>query len=986
MLDSQTLKGKSLSLDILAALAIGFIIFIVGINLYSGFKDRYIGVNVTDANNVNVFIDSELANAQNKLELFSMLSPPDRQRMRQSRFQSFSDLYALDPKGSIIEIYKSAPESQIFEGYQFQAGPVRDQLLNGLESVAVSSLVQGHEDGLPSVYMMYRGPHQTIIGRLNLDYIGGFISQYSQITGNVLLITTEQGVVMVSGRPNIAIPRIDPQLWGSNSRPGAEIRIDNQGWVPVVTDSPVLGAKLVVLISTRLLEQQRIALSAGLAVILAALALAIALKNHKLNQDVLQPIVTFIRRMRSMEAGQPRSDRLALSANLPAEFIEIDRGFEAMTQAIVSRESALHNTAEELRQREYELSLILQHVPIPLIVFKSQGQFDIRFINNAFIEVFGYDLQATPSISDLFRHSCQDSNTATAVYEQVSDMVRSHRDAGKPSPPVEVEIACRSGVKHDVIIAAISLGETAIATFVDVTPLRTSQRELLQAKFYAEEQQKQKAEFLAIMSHEIRTPLTSILGITQLLSAHSSDHRQKDLTARLTDTGKLLLRIINDVLDHSKIEAGELRIDPTPFEPQALIQKCSRMFSDLAADKGIELITEAAPDCATHLNGDAFRIEQVLSNLVGNAIKFTDQGRVGIKLRCQAHDDQHQTIHLEVSDTGIGIDESSHDEIFSPFKQSDQDTAQRYGGTGLGLSISKRLVQLMGGEIGFKSAPGQGSVFWFKLTLPIVQATRITESEPSIRFSEQRQFLLRDKRILIVEDSQALVFLLQEMLEPLQMQVFTASNGEQAIEVLKQQNLAMDLVLMDIQMPVMDGVQCTQMIRQTLGLTELPIIAMTAALMDQQKDAVITAGASTILTKPLQTDVLLSTLADLLEGAIRAKFPKIAGIDLPHTMQTMGHRPEFFERLLRIFLEENKDIALMTVGYIQQGRREEAAKLMHRLRGSANQLGALRVGELAHRIEMGLQEQASDLIAELEELRGALLDIQVSAEENSHAD
>jgi signal transduction histidine kinase/DNA-binding response OmpR family regulator len=957
MTETRTLKGKSLRLDIGAAIITALIIIAAVWYVFSSLEKRFVQVNVADAGNVNVFIESELSNAQEQLVLFAALQDSARRSHALRRVGTFSDLYQLDRGGQVTTLYKSSPDSQVFEGYTFSAGPVWDQLLQNSNVASVSSIVQGYEDGLPSVYVTYRTREETILGRINLAYIRDLIDQYSQITGNVLLLTTNKGVVMVSGRPEVTMPRIDIETLDSGTNMAPRITADGQGWIPVVNESELLGARLVVLVSTRLLDEQRNTLLMALATILAGLIFVVLIKSKKLQQDVLTPLGGLVRRIRAMEIGEQPLEPGQYLKTPPKEFIEINRHFQSMAYAIEQRENALATAASELRDREAELRQILEHVPIPLLVFQTTPPSTVTFINATFTEVFGYTAQEIQNLEGLFDYSCQDGQTATLVAKQIKEMVQTHSSMGLPSKPIEVVIACRSGVKHDVIIAAISLNDAAIATFVDVTPLRTSQRELLKAKMLAEQQQEQKTQFLAMMSHEIRTPLTSILGITELLQQEDLNERQRDLVQRLNDVDSLLMRIVNDVLDHSKLEAGELSLDLIRFDFKDVILRCERMFSKLADDKGLTLSVRVIGQRPTWLIGDAFRIEQVLANLVGNAIKFTERGGVEILVTWLEGHASRQSIRVEVKDTGMGIPSELEALVFAPFKQTDNATARRYGGTGLGLSISKQIVQAMGGTIGFSSTPNVGTVFWFEIALPFAQGTQATKARPELPVTV-RQEKLTSTHVLVVEDSQAIQFLINEMLSTVSVNVTPALDGQQALKQLRDPDKRFDAVLMDIQMPNMDGIECTRAIRADPRIRSLPVIAMTADLIGPQQQRILQAGANALLHKPLKQQALVQCLAEHTESIAWRVFPNIDGIDQHHAMLTMNHDPKLFMRLLQIFIDENKSIAMQTRADLDKGLNDQAAQRLHSLRGSASQLGALKLIDLAQEIETAIRSES----------------------------
>lgn len=971
MFSRQTLKGKNLRLDLAAAAVTALIVLLAAWYVYDNLRKRFLQINVADASNVSVFINSELSNAQDKIVLYGMLSEQDRHRIAQARYDSYSDLYAIDNEGRIEQIYKSSQTSQVFVGYKIAAGPVWHQLLQDDRTTAISSIVQGFEDGLPSVYLIHRSDGGTVLGRLNLDYIRNFMQQYYQLTGNILLITTNQGVIMISGQPQITLPRIEASAGNGLLQQLPGIELLGQGWIPVVNESQALGSRLVVLVSTSLLDEQRNAFLLAMAAVLAGLILIVWLKSKKLNHDVLVPIGTLMRRIRAMETGQRLPAQIERKHQPPAEFMEIDLHFESMALAIKQREMALESAANEIAQRENELRLILQYVPVPLIVFETASPSKLTFINHSFTQVFGYTADQVQTIGQLFQHSCQTEQTAALVAHQVNHMVESHARSGSPNEPIEVSIACKSGVLHDVIIAAISMEETAIATFVDVTALRKSQRELQKAKMHAEEQEQQKARFLAMMSHEIRTPLTSILGITELLNNEQLSARQQDLTSRLIDVGNLLLRIINDVLDHSKIEAGELRIENNRFNIHELMHKCERMFSKAAKDKAIALSIELGPNCPRWLSGDAVRIEQVLVNLVANAIKFTDFGEVKVKANCTHTQDSLHRIRFEVADTGIGIPKDQEQLVFSAFKQVERKSGGRIGGTGLGLSISKRVIDLMGGSIGFNSQLNRGSTFWFELTLPA--ADEIPESRPLEHTSNDntlKQYSLNGLNILVVDDSQAIQFLVEEILTPYGVKTTRALDGLQAIERLQQRDQFYDAILMDIQMPKVDGIECTKAIRADEAFKHIPIIGMTAGLLDSQKDAMLAAGANALLGKPIHAETLVSTLLRHSRNFRAHDFPDIEGIDRSHATKTMNHNAVLFERFLQLFINEHQTIAKQTLDDLRDKQRNQAAQRMHSLRGGSGQIGALEISALATSIEQWILERDSiptELIGELDE-------------------
>ncbi|HEY7804512.1 MAG TPA: ATP-binding protein, partial [Orrella sp.] len=762
---------------------------------------------------------------------------------------------------------------------------------------------------------------------------------------------------MVSGRPELVLPRLDMTALNPDMRPSQPITLDNQRWIPVINDSPALGAYLAVLVPTRLLDQQRNTMLLALALVLAGLLLIVLIKHRKLDDKVLEPLSQIVTRIRRIEAGEPITDIDTPKRGMPTELVEINRHIATMSQAIAERESKLTSTAAALATRESELSLILEHLPVPLIVFESAGEHLITFTNASFLDALGYSTTEARSLLNLFGHTCQDADTAMRVSQAIEAMISAHRNTNEPADPVEVSIQCRSGIQHDFIVSAISLQDTAIATLVDVTALRQSQRALLDAKLQAEKQEQEQSQFLAMMSHEIRTPLTSILGITELLAQDELSARGRDLVNRLENVNQLLLRIVNDVLDHSKIEAGELNLQSYRFDLHELIVKCQGMFAKLAQDKGVSLSFDVQANCPVWRQADAFRLEQVLSNLIGNAIKFTEKGTVDVNVRCLDKADDPSWIRIEVADTGIGIPKALESLIFEPYKQIENESLRQLGGTGLGLAISKRIIHAMGGQIGLNTKPQIGTTFWLELPLPLATQPDATlqRSSPS---PAQTHSHLKGAHILVVDDSAAIQFLIAEMLAPLSISCHSAADGLQALTLLKDSTEGFDAVLMDIQMPNMNGIDCTCAIREDSTLKHLPIIAMTADLVGTQRQEISEAGANALLEKPLRQEQLIECLAIQIEASAWRLFPHITGIDRNHALQTMGQNADLFARLLRVFLRENADAVQCLLAQIDNGNLDGALNRLNQLQAGASQIGALKIRDIAQQIEKLLTSKA----------------------------
>ena len=567
--------------------------------------------------------------------------------------------------------------------------------------------------------------------------------------------------------------------------------------------------------------------------------------------------------------------------------------------------------------------------------------------------------------------------------------------------------------------------------------LRRDRERLKGALVRAEAADRAKTEFLANMSHEIRTPLNAVLGLAQLLEDEAWSPRQRDMLGRIRSAGRSLLGILNDILDLSRIEAGELRIDAHPFALPGLLDQIDAMMGPMAQAKGLAWRVEA-PELRVDLVGDRLRLEQVLVNLAGNAIKFSSAGEVRLSVKPLPATEDGLRLRFEIQDNGIGMNAETLAKLFVPFSQADGSTTRRFGGTGLGLSISKRLVELMGGRIGVESAPGQGSTFWFELGLG--RATPAERPATPGRGRVPTGPRLAGASILVADDSQINLDLVAIFLKREGARATLVADGQEALDRLRASPQGFDAVLMDMQMPNLDGFAATRLIRQDLKLPDLPVVAFSAGVLRDEQRLMFDAGVSDFVPKPVDLDQLATVLARWIgpvsetraapagvgtaasargaaasttparggatgaaapamgAGASAAPamgatasaaassgaapvatasgFPIIAGIDGERAARQFEGDGGFFLTFLTRFAPEAEQQVAAIEANLDAGDLTAAAAGLHKFRGSAGTLCAMDLAAAAQRLEQALKAGEADLAPLRQALKQGLRQLQ----------
>lgn len=660
-------------------------------------------------------------------------------------------------------------------------------------------------------------------------------------------------------------------------------------------------------------------------------------------------------------------------------------GFQCMVKDITEKklvEQELNQSETRRKENEYRLNAILDNSTALIYIKDLHGRYVMA--NEKFKTFFGLTDEMVIGKTD---HDFNPKALADHFKKTDEEVIGSLQ-------PIEIEelMDTPHGRKNLLLLKfplltpdKTLLGVSGIAT--DVTENAEMRRQNIEALQKAESAQQIQEQFLANMSHEIRTPMNGIQGMTKLLLETDLTEEQTRFTNIISRSLNNLVVIVNNVLDFSNLKTGKLTLDSFAFDITEILEEVKKYFEHPLANKGLEFRLTIADGVPRFVKGDAFRLKQILTNLVDNAIKFTDKGYVELHVDIQEHKEQHSNFQFTLTDTGIGIPKDKLDTIFESFAQAGKNISRGYGGAGLGLTISKGLIDLQGGSITVNSRPGEGSVFTFHIPFGL------THNEDTVTTQSDYSARLAGKRILVVEDNQVNQRLIDFVLKKVNVSVDLASNGKEAI-TLCEKNPFYDLIIMDLQMPVMDGYETTMYLRQQLKLTT-PIIAMTATALKEDQERSMQVGMNDFMIKPFDFNDLYTRMLRLLFNTDKQAGNKIqeqAQVQVQEKEPAKEEEPlydlsllkelddnQYLTEVLSFFIENAPTDIKELQPLVDKKDWEALYKKAHKIKGAAAMLQSTRLAGLLANIESnaktltnietvpGLVKDAVSLFAELDQ-------------------
>ncbi len=657
--------------------------------------------------------------------------------------------------------------------------------------------------------------------------------------------------------------------------PGDELAV---AW-PIVAGDTTLGEVRVGMRLDHVRREVKTTTVRMVAAFLAVLGLVCVLAHLFLRGVLIAPVQTLVRMARDVGGREFVSTRLAERRD---EIGQLAGEFNAMSASLREAYQSLERTVAERTEKLHgalrEVQAIFDNSLVGIAVMDGDGR--IQRFNKRFAEMFGRDSAALAHMSMVDLHFSRKSHAEFlhryhAAITQHGMMQHDHQFVRANGTRFWCQVSAKPIDPREASKGVIWVFEDITERMRASEVLRVQADDLRRAKDDADRATMAKSEFVARMSHEIRTPMNAILGMAQMLSETALDAEQSEYVRTFSSAGDMLLTIINDILDFSKIEEGRMELESIPFDLASVAEDTVRLLSAQAAAKGLELQLGISGDVGVCYDGDPTRLRQVLVNLIGNAIKFTHRGHVRLDLDLlapRALDEdgsgERQWCRFRVGDTGVGIPADKLEHIFESFSQADSSTTRAFGGTGLGLAISRRLVELMGGTIRVTSTVGQGTEFCVLLPLTALGPEALVRDEAGLaRIELPERKSAAPPRVLVVDDVEANRRVVELFLRDQDIDLTLAKDGSEGLRLVQAQSY--DLILMDMEMPVMDGMAATRAIRAweaERGIEPAHIVAMTAHSFTEQKEVIMAAGCSSYLAKPIRKQSLLRVLSSYRSG------------------------------------------------------------------------------------------------------------------------